>query len=288
MGLAEREVDDLHLAGGGNQDVLGRDVAVDQADLLRFQQGQARPEPRWTSPARRGRGRPPGALQRVARAKLHRHAEAAGGRLLALEMVAIFGLATRMSCLNSRSARARTAVVATTSAATTLYATSVPVCVSRARQTSPVRPPPILSMGWKRAEGWAATLCRRWGPAAVAHVSEWAEVSVLGVLRFASWAEFHPVPGGEVHSDRTETPLRERSSAILGQSPCRDQHSSRRLARIMASPTRGGADVLMGTLGGFPNPPALWLRRAKPASADAIEGKTRRFATPFRDGSRPA
>ena len=26
----------------------------------------------------------------------------------------------------------------------------------------------------------------------------------------------------------------------------------------------------MGTLGGFPNPPALWLRRAKPAYADAI------------------
>jgi hypothetical protein len=26
----------------------------------------------------------------------------------------------------------------------------------------------------------------------------------------------------------------------------------------------------MGTLGGFPNPPALWLRRAKPASAYAV------------------
>jgi len=26
---------------------------------------------------------------------------------------------------------------------------------------------------------------------------------------------------------------------------------------------------MMGTLGGFPNPPALWLRRAKPASANA-------------------
>jgi hypothetical protein len=25
----------------------------------------------------------------------------------------------------------------------------------------------------------------------------------------------------------------------------------------------------MGTLGGFPNPPALWLRRAKPGSAYA-------------------
>jgi hypothetical protein len=30
----------------------------------------------------------------------------------------------------------------------------------------------------------------------------------------------------------------------------------------------------MGTLGGFPNPPALWLRRAKPALAYAIMGLT--------------
>jgi hypothetical protein len=29
----------------------------------------------------------------------------------------------------------------------------------------------------------------------------------------------------------------------------------------------------MGTLGGFPNPPALWLRRAKPGSAYASEAK---------------
>jgi hypothetical protein len=28
--------------------------------------------------------------------------------------------------------------------------------------------------------------------------------------------------------------------------------------------------TFMGTLGGFPNPPALWLRRAKPDSAYAI------------------
>jgi hypothetical protein len=28
----------------------------------------------------------------------------------------------------------------------------------------------------------------------------------------------------------------------------------------------------MGTLGGFPNPPALWLQRAKPASANAANG----------------
>jgi hypothetical protein len=28
--------------------------------------------------------------------------------------------------------------------------------------------------------------------------------------------------------------------------------------------------LLMGTLGGFPYPPALWLRRAKPAPANAL------------------
>jgi hypothetical protein len=28
----------------------------------------------------------------------------------------------------------------------------------------------------------------------------------------------------------------------------------------------------MGTLGGFPNPPALWLRRAKPGYAYAFMG----------------
>ena len=37
----------------------------------------------------------------------------------------------------------------------------------------------------------------------------------------------------------------------------------------------------MGTLRGFPNPPALWLRRAKPAFAYAIMGTLRGFATPF-------
>ena len=43
----------------------------------------------------------------------------------------------------------------------------------------------------------------------------------------------------------------------------------------------------MGTQGGFPNPPALWLRRAKPGSAYAIVMGTlgshafpRRYATP--------
>ncbi len=30
--------------------------------------------------------------------------------------------------------------------------------------------------------------------------------------------------------------------------------------------------ILMGTLGGFPNPPAFWLRRAKPGYAYAIMG----------------
>ena len=36
---------------------------------------------------------------------------------------------------------------------------------------------------------------------------------------------------------------------------------------------RGGeSPVVMGTLGGFPNPPALWLRRAKPGFANAIMG----------------
>jgi hypothetical protein len=30
----------------------------------------------------------------------------------------------------------------------------------------------------------------------------------------------------------------------------------------------------MGTLGGFPNPPALWLRRAKPGSAYATLTET--------------
>jgi prepilin-type N-terminal cleavage/methylation domain-containing protein len=34
------------------------------------------------------------------------------------------------------------------------------------------------------------------------------------------------------------------------------------------------ADTVMGTLKGFPNPPALWLRRAKPASANATGGQS--------------
>ena len=37
----------------------------------------------------------------------------------------------------------------------------------------------------------------------------------------------------------------------------------------------------MGTLKGFPNPPALWLRRAKPACAHAIMGTLKGFAPPF-------
>ena len=37
----------------------------------------------------------------------------------------------------------------------------------------------------------------------------------------------------------------------------------------------------MGTLGGFPNPPTLWLRQAKPAVAYAIMGTLGGFAPPF-------
>jgi hypothetical protein len=33
----------------------------------------------------------------------------------------------------------------------------------------------------------------------------------------------------------------------------------------------------LGTLEGFPNPPALWLRRAKPASANAVMGTKRSY-----------
>ena len=44
----------------------------------------------------------------------------------------------------------------------------------------------------------------------------------------------------------------------------------------------------MGTLGGFPNPPALWLRRAKPAFAYAIIGTLKRFPNPPATGARDA
>jgi hypothetical protein len=44
-----------------------------------------------------------------------------------------------------------------------------------------------------------------------------------------------------------------------------DQRSRCRLRR-----SDGGLDIVMGTLGGSPNPPALWLRRAKPACANAF------------------
>ena len=37
----------------------------------------------------------------------------------------------------------------------------------------------------------------------------------------------------------------------------------------------------MGTLKGFPDAPALWLRRAKPAYAYAIMGTLKEFALPF-------
>ena len=39
--------------------------------------------------------------------------------------------------------------------------------------------------------------------------------------------------------------------------------------------------IKMGTLKGFPCPPALWLRRAKPAFAHAIVGTLKGFAPPF-------
>ena len=41
------------------------------------------------------------------------------------------------------------------------------------------------------------------------------------------------------------------------------------------------AYAIMGTLGGFPNPPTLWLRQAKPAFAYAIMGTLGGFAPPF-------
>jgi hypothetical protein len=39
--------------------------------------------------------------------------------------------------------------------------------------------------------------------------------------------------------------------------------------------------IYMGTLKGFPNPPALWLRLAKPAFAYAVMGTLKGFASPF-------
>jgi hypothetical protein len=36
----------------------------------------------------------------------------------------------------------------------------------------------------------------------------------------------------------------------------------------------------MGTLKGFPNPPALWLRRAKPGYANAFMGTLKGFPNP--------
>ena len=43
------------------------------------------------------------------------------------------------------------------------------------------------------------------------------------------------------------------------------------MLKILAERWRQGhRNTVMGTLKGFPNPPALWLRRAKPAYAYAI------------------
>jgi hypothetical protein len=44
----------------------------------------------------------------------------------------------------------------------------------------------------------------------------------------------------------------------------------------------------MGTLGGFPNPPALWLRRAKPGFANAMMGTLRGLALHSAPATRPA
>jgi ATP-dependent Lon protease len=46
------------------------------------------------------------------------------------------------------------------------------------------------------------------------------------------------------------------------------------------SPPRRGCLIDMGTLGGFPNPPAHWLRRAKPGSAYTLMGSLKGFPNP--------
>jgi len=43
---------------------------------------------------------------------------------------------------------------------------------------------------------------------------------------------------------------------------------------------RLAVNIYMGTLGGFPSPPALWLWLAKPAFAYAIMGTLEAFARP--------
>jgi hypothetical protein len=59
------------------------------------------------------------------------------------------------------------------------------------------------------------------------------------------------------------------------------------MLKILAERLRQGHRyTVMGTLGGFPNPPALWLRRAKPDYAYAIMGTARPGALPHAKDSR--
>ena len=65
--------------------------------------------------------------------------------------------------------------------------------------------------------------------------------------------------------------------ASLAQLPIHDGDG-----QVPLFPYGYGLTVLMGTLGGFPNPPALWLRRAKPGYAYAIHGNPGRVPKPSR------
>ena len=111
---------------------------------------------------------------------------------------------------------------------------------------------------------------------------QWAEVRVLGVLRFASWAEFHPVPRGEATPTARNTRKRERSWAILGQSTPQDQHSSRRDARNVSA-----ADATRLRLPTWPRP---WARpaRARPVQRKARPPRESNDGFPCSCVSRPA
>ena len=59
---------------------------------------------------------------------------------------------------------------------------------------------------------------------------------------------------------------------MRGRRRCRQDTSAGGMPRTVAGDGRSAAGAVaieMGTLGGFPNPPALWLRRAEPAYANA-------------------
>ena len=81
------------------------------------------------------------------------------------------GLFVRCSWRSSRWARSNPAAVGSTSAATTLYATAAPDCVSLACQTSPLGPPPRRETGTKRGGTSSAIGSSRCGPPAPAHSS---------------------------------------------------------------------------------------------------------------------